>query len=162
MIPAREDPLPVLAILVKRVCSDTEFGNLVHALCADLQFDTLPRRTDNGGMDRTVVVLLRRRDIILEATRDDTPTGMHDAERTIAGRDVIDEDAETVDVGKLLEGQRLRLHLAEHRIGLFWRPLTAAPDRPFATSSSRSSSSIFLIRPSLRVSSSCRRLVTVS
>jgi len=43
---------------------------------------------------------------------------MDDAQRPVAGRDVADHDAEAIDVRKLLEGERLRLHLAEDRIGL--------------------------------------------
>lgn len=97
---------------------DTVFGDIVHAPRADLQLDALARRADDRGVDRLIVVLLRRRDVVLEATWNNAPAGVHDAERPVAGRDVIDDDAETPDVGKLFEGQRLRLHLAEDRIGL--------------------------------------------
>jgi len=46
-----------------------------------------------------------------------------DPERAVAGGNIIDDDAETVNVGELFEGQRLRLHLAEDRIGLLLAPL---------------------------------------
>ena len=41
-------------------------------------------RADHGGVDRAVVVLLRRRDVILEAARHHRPGRMHDAERLVA------------------------------------------------------------------------------
>src|SRR5690606_16246903 len=86
-----------LPILVERVGGDPVFGDLVHPPGAKLQFDTLPGRTDDRGMDRAVIILLRRRDIILEAAGHDAPARMHDAERPVAGGDVADDDAETVD-----------------------------------------------------------------
>ncbi len=111
------------AVLVERMGSDTVFGDLVHALGADLQLDTLARRADDGGVHRPVVVLLRRRDIVLEAAGHHAPARVDDAERPVAGRNIVDDDAEAVDVRQLLEGERLRLHLAEDRIGLLLPPL---------------------------------------
>ena len=49
---------------------------------------------------------------------------MHDAERAIAGVDVVDDDAEAVDVGQLLQRDLAVVHLAPDREGL----LLAAPD----------------------------------
>ncbi len=75
-------------------------------------------------MDRAVVVLLRRRNVILEATRDDRPGGVDDAERAVAFGDAADHDTESKNIGKLLEADRFPLHLAPNRIG----PLSAAGD----------------------------------
>ncbi len=100
--------LPVFAVLVERVGGNTEFGDLMHALGADLQLDTLARRANDGGVDGAIVVLLRRGDVILEAARHHTPACMHDAERPIAGGNVVDQNAETVDVRQLLGRERLR------------------------------------------------------
>ena len=44
---------------------------------------------------------------------------MRDAHRGITIGDRIDEDAEAVDIGKLLESDRVALHLPPDRIGLF-------------------------------------------
>ena len=47
---------------------------------------------------------------------------MHDAERAIAGLDVLQHHAETVDVGQLLEADRLALHLGPDRKRLLAPP----------------------------------------
>jgi hypothetical protein len=51
------------------------------------------------------------------------------AERAVAILDRVDDDAEAEDVGELLEGQRLGLHLAEHRPRLLLPALHAGLDR---------------------------------
>ena len=56
-------------ILVKRVRGHTVFGDVVHLAGADLQLDALVPGTDDGRMDRLVVVLLGRRNVILELSR---------------------------------------------------------------------------------------------
>ena len=112
------------AVLVERVRGDAEFGDLVHLLGADLQLDALVAGTDHGGVERTVVVLLRRRDVVLEAAGHHRPGGVHDAERAVAGFDVVHHDAEAEDVGQLLEADRLALHLGPDRK----RPLAPAID----------------------------------
>ena len=102
---------------------NAELGNLMHLEGADLQFDTLARRPHDGGVQRAVVILLRRRDIVLEAARHDAPAGVDDAQRAIAILGRVDENAEAVNIRKLLKGERLRLHFAENRIGLLLAPL---------------------------------------
>ncbi len=79
-------------------------------------------RPDDGGVDRPVVVLLRCRDVVLEAAGHDRPCGVHDTERliTFAGR--IHDQTEAEDVGQLLEADRLALHLAPDRIGALAPP----------------------------------------
>jgi hypothetical protein len=98
---------------------DAVFGDLVHLAGADLQFDALLRRADDGGVDGPVVVLLRRRDVVLEAAGHGVPLAVDDAERAVAVVDIVDDDAEAEHIGQLLEGQRLRFHLAEDRPRLF-------------------------------------------
>ena len=51
---------------------------------ADLQFDALLAGADDRGVERAIVVLLRRRDVVLEARRDHRPGRVHDAERVVA------------------------------------------------------------------------------
>ena len=65
---------------------DAVFGDVVHFAGADLQFDALLAGADHGRVDRAIVVLLRRRDVILEPARHDRPGRVHDAERLIAIR----------------------------------------------------------------------------
>ena len=97
---------------------DAIFGDLMHACRSDLGFDALAGGADDGGMNGSVVVLLGRRDIVLEASRNHRPAGMNDAERPVAVADAVDDDAESEYVRQLFEGQGSRLHLAENRIGL--------------------------------------------
>ena len=97
---------------------DAVFRHLVHLVGADLQLDPLAARPDHGRVDRTIVVLLRRRDIVLEAPRHARPGRMSDADRRVAVSDRVDENAKAVNVGQLLEGDRAPLHLAPDRIGL--------------------------------------------
>src|SRR5262249_21612803 len=111
------------AILVKRMDGDAVFGDAMHLLGTDLQFDALASRPDYRRMDRAIVILLRRRNIILEAARHGRPGRVDDAERRVAFAKRIDDHAEAIDVGELLEAHRLPLHLAEDRIG----PLLASP-----------------------------------
>ncbi|MGY4289639.1 hypothetical protein ACVWXO_008905 [Bradyrhizobium sp. LM2.7] len=94
---------------------DAALGDLVHRLGADLKLDALVARADHGGVNRAVVVLLGRRDVVLEAPGHDRPGGMDDAERTIAGFDIVHDNAETEDVGQLLEADGLALHLGPDR-----------------------------------------------
>ena len=94
---------------------DAALGDLVHRLGADLELDALVAGPDDRRVNRTIIVLLRRRDVILEAPRHDRPVGVDDAERAIAGLDVVDDDAEAEDVGQLLEADRLALHLGPDR-----------------------------------------------
>jgi hypothetical protein len=49
----------------------------------------------------------------------DRPGRVHDAERLVALGDAADDDAEAENIGKLLEADRLPLHLAPYRIGAF-------------------------------------------
>src|SRR5689334_7979431 len=94
---------------------DAVFGNLIHLTGADLQFDALGAGPDHRGVDRAVVILLRRRDVILEAAWHDGPGGVHDADRPIAFLECRDDNAKTEDVGLLLEADRLALHLRPDR-----------------------------------------------
>src|SRR6202011_5165579 len=88
----------------------------------DLQFGALLAGADDGGMDRAIVVLLRRRDVILKAARHERPFGMNDADRAVAILDRGYDHAEAEDIGALLETHCLALHLSPDRIG----PLLAA------------------------------------
>ena len=75
-------------------------------------------RADHRGVDRLVVVLLGRRDVVLEAAGHRAPSRMHDAERPVAGVEAVHDDAEAVDVGELLQRDLPVLHLAPDGEGL--------------------------------------------
>ena len=96
---------------------DAVFGEFVHLARADLQLDALLARPNHGGVDRAIVVLLGGRDVVLEAARDHRPCRVHDAERLVAFGQRLHDDAETDDVGELLEPDRFALHLAPDRVG---------------------------------------------
>ncbi len=104
------------------MCGDAVFGDLRHVAGADLQFDALLAGPDHRGVDRAVVVLLRRRNVILETARHDRPRGVDDTERLITLRDGADDDAEAENIRELLETDSLALHLAPDRV----RALAAA------------------------------------
>ena len=120
-----------LGILVDRMRGHAIFGNLVHLARTDLQLDTLARRTDDGGVDRTIVVLLGGRDVILEPAGNHRPAGVDQAQSAVTVLDRVDDHAETKNVGQLFEGQRLGFHLAEHRPGLLLPAFDASLDVVF-------------------------------
>ena len=105
------------AVLVERVRRDAVFGDLVHLARADLQFDALASWSHDGRVDRAVVVLFRRRNIVLETAGHGLPARVDDAERAVAVLDGVDYDPEAKNVGQLLHRDRLVLDLAENRIG---------------------------------------------
>ncbi len=103
------------AILVEGVRGDAEFRDLVHFLGADLQFDALVAGTYYGSVNRAIIVLLRGRDVVLEPAGHHRPCGVHDAERAVAGFDVLHHDAESKNIGQLFEADRLALHFGPDR-----------------------------------------------
>ncbi len=111
-------------VLVERMRRDAVFGDLVHRAGADLQFDALLAGSDDRGVQRAIVVLLRYRDVILEPRRHHRPGHVHDAERAVAFLGRTDENPVADEIGQLLEPDRLALHLAPRRV----RPLVPALD----------------------------------
>ncbi len=107
----------VRALLIGPVRGDAHLGDIVHLAGADLHLDAQAMRADDAGVERLVVVGLRGRDEVLEAARDHRIAAVQHAQRLVAGRHVIDHDAERHDVRKLLELDLLLLHLAPDRIG---------------------------------------------
>src|SRR5690606_18126778 len=101
-------------ILIERMSRDAIFGDLVHLTRPDLQFDALARGTYDGGVDGTIIVLLRGRNIILETARNHRPGGVDGAKRAVAVLDAVHNHAKAENIRQLLEGQRLRLHLAKN------------------------------------------------
>jgi hypothetical protein len=120
---AVERLLGIGRILVDRMCGHAPFRDLVHQPRADLHFDAHVMRPDHRRMDRAVVVLLRCRDVILEAPRHGAIGAVNDAERAVALVHRAHQHAKAEDVGKLAERQKLPLHLAEDRIGPLLAPM---------------------------------------
>ena len=118
-------------VLVERMRRDSVFRDLVHIPGADLQFDALLARANHRGVNGAIVVLLGRRDVILEATRDHRPGRMHDTERLVALGQALHHHAEPENVGKLLEADGFALHLAPDRIGALAPPRHLGGDAAF-------------------------------
>ena len=91
-------------LLVLPVRGDTVFGAAVHVLGADLELDRPVARPQHRGVQRLVHVVLRQRDVVLEAPRQRVPAGVQDAERAVAvagGVDQHPQPDQVVDVGEL-------------------------------------------------------------
>ena len=113
--PAFADARPLradAALLVDGVRGDAVFRHLVHLVRADLQFDALAPRPNDGGVDRSIIVLLRRRDIVLESPGHRGPGRVRNPDRRVAVGHRVDQDSEPIDVRQLLEGDRAALHLS--------------------------------------------------
>ncbi len=107
---------------------DAVFGDLVHGLRADLKLDALVLGTDDSGVDRAIIVLLRRGDVVLEAPRNEGPGVVNDAQDTVTIRDVAHHHPEAQDIRQLLEGDALALHLPPDGIGPLLASLHIALD----------------------------------
>src|SRR4029078_13654702 len=86
---------------------------------ADLQLDTLITGPDQSRVDRAVIILFGGRDVILEAAGHERPGCMYNAERAITVVHRLADDAETKNIGQLLEANRFALHFPPNRIGPF-------------------------------------------
>ena len=96
---------------------------------ADLQFDALLARADDRGVDRAVVVLLRRRDVVLEARR--APSARSCARRRARGsspRSCRRRTRKPKMSDSCSKPIALRSILRQIEYGCFCRPLTFAVD----------------------------------
>ena len=109
----------VVGVLIKRMSCDAVLGHRVHPLGANLQLHALMARSDDGGVDRLIIVRLGIGDVVLEASWNRVPGGVHDGKRPVAvGCVVPNDDAEAVDVRELLKRNLLALHLAPDGVRL--------------------------------------------
>ena len=81
---------------------DAFFGDAVHLLGPDLDFEGLPVRADHGGVQRLVEVRPRDRDEILDAARDGPPLVVDHAERRVAVLHRVGDDAQRHQVVDLV------------------------------------------------------------
>ena len=91
--------------------SDTIFSDPVHFHGADLDLKRCPAGSDDRRVQRLVHVLLRHRDIVLEASRNRLVGLMHDSEGRVAVAHRIDDDADRKEIIDLIEGLVLVHHL---------------------------------------------------
>ena len=88
-----------------------DLGHLVHRVGPDLDLERLAVERDHRGVERLVEVVLGDRDVVVELARDRAPQRVHDAQRRVAVADLVDEQADRVDVVDLAELRALALHL---------------------------------------------------
>src|SRR5262245_41674067 len=71
-------------IPIEGVSRDAVLSYFMHRLSADLHLDTHVMRADDSRVYRAVIVLLGRRDVVLETSRDHAPGLMNDAQGLVA------------------------------------------------------------------------------
>ena len=96
-----------LLFVIVEACGETTFGIFVHFFGADLEFDDFFVRGDDGCVEGLVAVLFRESDIVFYAAAERGIKGMDKAEDEIAGRDVVDNNAEG---GEIIDFVFLRNH----------------------------------------------------
>ena len=106
-------------LLVYPMGGDAEFGLLMHVVRADLHFDRQRLRADHGRVDRTIEVVLRSRDVIVEFAGNIGPAAVHDAKCGVAIADTGAQDAHGAHVVQFLEGELLALHLSMDTVDVF-------------------------------------------
>ena len=77
----------------------------------DLDLERLAVHRDDRGVERLVEVVLGDGDVVVELAGDRAPQRVDDAQRRVAVAEVVDEDADRVDVVDLAELRALALHL---------------------------------------------------
>ncbi len=85
--------------------------DLVHRVGPDLDLERLAVERDHGRVQRLVQVVLGDGDVVVELAGDRPPQGVDDAQRRVAVADVLDQEADGVDVVDLAELRALALHL---------------------------------------------------
>ena len=83
---------------------DAEFCVSVHLECSNLNFDSLALGSDNGRVQRLVVVFLGIGDVIVKFARYIRPQIVHDTEDRVAVADIPDQDALIAE----LEAEKLK------------------------------------------------------
>ncbi|RMO84044.1 hypothetical protein ALQ33_05543 [Pseudomonas syringae pv. philadelphi] len=105
--------------LVTPVRANAQFSLFVHGVGADLHFQHLAFRPDDGGMQRAIAVFLGVGDVVVELFGNMPPQGMHDAQRGVAIAHFRDQHAQRTHVVDLAKRQALALHFAPDGIDVF-------------------------------------------
>ena len=116
---------------VSPVRRDSAFGDIVHFLRADLNFDPLVFRTHDRGVNGTVAIGFRQGDEILEPLRHHAPGLMQNAKCAITILDRGYHSTKTKHVRKLFKIGFLVLQLPPNRIRPLGPPLHPGLDAVF-------------------------------
>jgi len=104
-----------LGFLVAPVRGDAVLGGAVHVPRADLHFQRLALRPDDGGVQRLVDAVSGLGDVVLEPSRHRLPQRMHHADSGIAVPDLVAEDPDADQVVDVVEVAALDDHLLVDR-----------------------------------------------
>src|SRR4029077_17100006 len=83
---------------------------------------------DDRGVERLVQVVLGDGDVVVELAGDRAPQRVHDAQRRVTVADLVDEQADGVDVVDLAELRALALHLLPDAVDVFRAALDVGRD----------------------------------
>ena len=114
------DAAPRLLVFPMR--SNTELGDLVHRLCADLDLERVTVRHD-GGVQGLIAVRLRHGDVVLEPAGNRLPHRVDDPEHTVAVLNGGDEDTHRREIVDLIHTLVVALHLAVDAVEMLRTPL---------------------------------------
>ena len=109
--------------------SDTIFADAVHLKGTDLNFQRLTAGTQNRGVQRLVHIGLGHSHIVLKATGNGAPHAVHNAQRTIAVLNCIDQNTNSQQIINLTQLLVVTQHLFVNAIKVFGAALdfTANP-----------------------------------
>ncbi|RMQ54470.1 hypothetical protein ALQ01_05585 [Pseudomonas savastanoi pv. glycinea] len=99
--------------------TNAQLGLFMHGVGADLHFQHLAFRPDNGGVQRAIAVFLGVGDVIVELFGNMPPQGVHNAQRGIAIAHFRDQYTQRAHVIDLAECQAFALHFAPDGIDMF-------------------------------------------
>ena len=102
------------------------FGEAVHVLGADLDLHGSSLGADDHGMQGLIAVRLGIGDVIVEFLGDMQPGAVDLTQHRIAGRDILDDDADGMQVEELFERHILTLDFLVDAVKVFG----AAEDSP--------------------------------
>ncbi len=105
-----------------------DLADLVHRQRPDLDLEGLAVDRDDGGVQGLVEVVLGDGDVVVELAGDRAPQRVHDPERRVAVPDLVDEDADGVDVVDLAELRGLALHLLPDAVDVLRAALEVGVD----------------------------------
>ena len=114
--------------LVAPVGGDPDLRHLVHGVGPDLDLERLAVERDDGRVERLVEVVLGDGDVVVELAGDGTPERVDDAQRRVAVPDLVDQQADGVDVVDLGELRALALHLLPDAVDVLRPPLELGLD----------------------------------
>src|SRR4029079_13880862 len=105
-----------------------DLADAVHLVRPDLDLERLAVEGDHGRVQRLVQVVLGDRDVVVELAGDGPPDAVDDAEGRAAVADLVDEQADRIDVVDLAELRALALHLLPDAVDVFRAALDVGLD----------------------------------